>query len=285
MFKSIEFFKGKSRGRAGGGTKLASLAPVILGLVPRIFWLQGTNLVNKLALLLHKCRLREDSWDKPKNDWCWERGFGTFSQSGRSMIEMLGVLAIIGVLSVGGIAGYSKAMEKFKLNKTISEYSYLIQGLVEHLHEIKYLSHDDTQIPIYEYIQAAHLIPETWKLSGQGLTDANGNTVFVFSQNDSLVINFYLGGITNTTGENVTTSFSDKLCVALFQNLGQPLHEAVTLARTSKWGHGSKVIFFYGDAYCGGDKKCLKDATLSEMKEACGICDNTNSWCNFTLEF
>ena len=285
MLKSMNFFSGKSRGRAGGGTKLASLAPVILGLVPRIFWLQGTNLVNKLALLLHKCRLREDSWDKPKNDWCWERGFGTFSQSGRSMIEMLGVLAIIAVLSVGGIAGYSKAMEKFKINKTIEEYSYLIQGLVEHLHEIKYLSHDDTRIPISEYIQAAHLIPETWKLSDPGLTDANGNTIYVFSQNDNLTVNFYLGGITNTTGENVTTSFSDKLCVALFQNLGQPLHEAVTLARTSKWGHGSKVIFFYGDAYCGGDKKCLKDATLSEMKEACGICDNTNSWCNFTLEF
>ena len=40
------------------------------------------------------------------------------SQFGRSMIEMLGVLAIIGVLSVGGIAGYSKAMMKFKINKT-----------------------------------------------------------------------------------------------------------------------------------------------------------------------
>lgn len=49
---------------------------------------------------------------------------------GRSMIEMLGVLAIIGVLSVGGIAGYSKAMEKFKINKVIEEYSYLIQGLI-----------------------------------------------------------------------------------------------------------------------------------------------------------
>ena len=36
---------------------------------------------------------------------------------GRSMIEMLGVLAIIAVLSVGGIAGYSKAMQKFKLNR------------------------------------------------------------------------------------------------------------------------------------------------------------------------
>ena len=38
---------------------------------------------------------------------------------GRSMIEMLGVLAIIGVLSVSGIAGYSKAMEKYKVNKAI----------------------------------------------------------------------------------------------------------------------------------------------------------------------
>ena len=41
------------------------------------------------------------------------------NQSGRSMIEMLGVLAIIGVLSVGGISGYSRAMEKMKINKSI----------------------------------------------------------------------------------------------------------------------------------------------------------------------
>ncbi len=41
------------------------------------------------------------------------------------MIEMLGVLAIIGVLSVGGIAGYSKAMTKFKINKTIEQVSQI----------------------------------------------------------------------------------------------------------------------------------------------------------------
>ena len=37
------------------------------------------------------------------------------------MIEMLGVLAIVCVLSVGGIVGYSKAMEKFKLHKLINQ--------------------------------------------------------------------------------------------------------------------------------------------------------------------
>ena len=40
-------------------------------------------------------------------------------QSGRSMIEMLGVLAIVGVLSAGGIAGYTMAMSTFKANKAM----------------------------------------------------------------------------------------------------------------------------------------------------------------------
>ncbi|MBO5284782.1 MAG: type II secretion system protein [Alphaproteobacteria bacterium] len=47
------------------------------------------------------------------------------NESGRSMIEMLGVLAIVGVLSVGGIAGYSKAMAKFKTNKLIDQVNML----------------------------------------------------------------------------------------------------------------------------------------------------------------
>jgi len=50
-------------------------------------------------------------------------------QYGRSMIEMLGVLAIIGVLSVGGIAGYSKAMTKYRVNKAIEQIT-LIAGNV-----------------------------------------------------------------------------------------------------------------------------------------------------------
>ena len=48
------------------------------------------------------------------------------NEFGRSMIEMLGVLAIIGVLSVGGIAGYSKAMEQFKINKFIDQVSQIV---------------------------------------------------------------------------------------------------------------------------------------------------------------
>lgn len=41
-------------------------------------------------------------------------------ESGRSMVEMLGVLAIIGVLSIGGIAGYTMAMNRYKANEILN---------------------------------------------------------------------------------------------------------------------------------------------------------------------
>ena len=50
-------------------------------------------------------------------------------QSGRSMVEMLGVLAIIGVLSVGGISGYSKAMAKYKLTKAQDQITMLLMNI------------------------------------------------------------------------------------------------------------------------------------------------------------
>jgi len=51
------------------------------------------------------------------------------NEKGRSMVEMLGVLAIIGVLSAGGLAGYSKAMFKHKLNSTIDQITMLVTNI------------------------------------------------------------------------------------------------------------------------------------------------------------
>ena len=50
------------------------------------------------------------------------------NESGRSMVEMLGVLAIIGVLSIGGIAGYTMAMNKLRTNDIVNA---VVQAAVE----------------------------------------------------------------------------------------------------------------------------------------------------------
>ena len=36
------------------------------------------------------------------------------NESGRSMVEILAVLAIVGVLSIGGVAGYTMAMNRYQ---------------------------------------------------------------------------------------------------------------------------------------------------------------------------
>ena len=79
--------------------------------------------MNKLEL----CRFRSTSHP--------ERSEGSFTkffafaqndviyQQGRSMVEMLGVLAVMGVLSVGGVAMYTNAMNKYKANELLNEAS------------------------------------------------------------------------------------------------------------------------------------------------------------------
>ena len=79
---------------------------------------------------------------------------------GRSMIEMLGVLAIIGVLSVGGIAGYSKAMTQFKVNKIIAEANQLIADA--HEYNLKDKSFSIGRLSSEEK-KSLGLCPESWK--------------------------------------------------------------------------------------------------------------------------
>ena len=63
---------------------------------------------------------------------------------GRSMIEMLGVLAIIGVLSVGAIAGYSKAMMKYKLNQHAVAVNMLINNVLSIKDKLEHSGNNST---------------------------------------------------------------------------------------------------------------------------------------------
>ncbi len=49
-------------------------------------------------------------------------------QSGRSMVEMLGVLAVVGILAVSGILGYQYAMRLYRVAETYDEVSVTVSG-------------------------------------------------------------------------------------------------------------------------------------------------------------
>ena len=53
------------------------------------------------------------------------------NESGRTMLEMLGVLAIMGVIMYGAIAGINFGLEMYKINATYNEIQELSKGIVD----------------------------------------------------------------------------------------------------------------------------------------------------------
>ena len=203
------------------------------------------------------------------------------NQFGRSMIEMLGVLAIIGVLSVGGIAGYSKAMEKFKINKMINEYSYLINGLLEYKDNLIKSNPDEGSINLYDFILAVNLVPPSWTTKNTwAMTDTAGNTVKPYLNNKEkfIVLDVFL----STTGKG-TADFAYNSCITLFKDIAKPLSQNfVGIFADSS----ATSIHYEGCLYCHNGKsntKCLSDMTLTEIDEACKKCLNGKSSCKVTM--
>ena len=98
------------------------------------------------------------------------------------MIEMLGVLAIIGVLSVGGIAGYSKAMQKYRTNKTIDQITQVINGVrTLYAHQRNYTGLNNT------VLKKAKILPESAFDSSTSTEARNpfGGSLYVFPNNNS----------------------------------------------------------------------------------------------------
>ena len=212
---------------------------------------------------------------------------------GRSMIEMLGVLAIIGVLSVGGIAGYSKAMEQFRINKAISEYSMLIFGMLEHLDDFKKTTTSMTEnAEVFTVAESLSLVPQSWnKINNLQYADSYGNMIqlwispdYSYDNSAVLTLDFYLGGVTKTSdSKNISANFSAKLCMEIYQKIAIPLHVAAWDANIYKSGGGSFIID--GDSACDGEQKCLTNITLAEIHSICDACTRSSEVCAIAMHF
>ena len=88
--------------------------------------------------------------EKNKQEEKKEKSFG------RSMVEMLGVLAVIGVLSVGGIAGYRMAINRYHANE--------IAQLASLLHQTAMSANGGTGITMAQAYE--QLLPDIHKPAG-----------------------------------------------------------------------------------------------------------------------
>ncbi|MBR2299051.1 MAG: hypothetical protein IJ870_00560 [Alphaproteobacteria bacterium] len=117
---------------------------------------------------------------------------------GRSMVEMLGVLAIIGVLSAGALAGYSRAMAKHKINRTMQQ----MVTIVNNVRTVFY----NSQNPEYPY--------EVFKKEASAMKKAVALNVFpeemIVDRNIPTIQNLYKGDVkivTNDAGKSFEVVF------------------------------------------------------------------------------
>ena len=161
------------------------------------------------------------------------------NQAGRSMIEMLGVLAIIGVLSVGGISGYSKAMAKFKLTKQQDQLSMVLMNIRTAYATSPSYANLDTESAI-----SYNIIPSDMKISDTSAKNAFGG-------------DFKIGTAEDDTHFTITIS-----------NIGQ---EACMSLASSDWGTDGLVAFRVGSTETLSDDDKVSPGSISE---AFGKCEN-----------
>lgn len=194
-----------------------------------------------------------------------------YTQSGRSMVEMLGVLAIIGVLSVGAIAGYSKAMFKYKMNQAADGYNHLIATVIEKIaQDNSAFAGDSNNTLWYTSIFAkAGWLPDYFEPRTDTLNyvhDKFGNNVWIFKNKKKEL------------GIGVQTISQKELCITLF-NLAKEWKG--DLARCNVENNDGSVVYgqFFGNKNCTDEVKCLANVTVNDINAACSPCET--QYCRF----
>ena len=204
-------------------------------------------------------------------------------QSGRSMIEMLGVLAIIAVLSVGGIAGYSKAMQKYKINAAIENHRNIIMSLLQQAPNI---SRANTNVNLNNIVYALELIPQSWDVHFAGQHDAylnddlgNGVVSSYYSDRDAMLYSIAL----NSENETSVNDINYQFCLNYITNIIQPLSDVVIQFSLYRYTVSNDV--YYGKNNCSPNRNCLSQITLSDITNKCKICNTKigNNTCKLNL--
>ncbi|MBQ8870568.1 MAG: hypothetical protein IJ019_04250, partial [Alphaproteobacteria bacterium] len=202
---------------------------------------------------------------------------------GRSMVEMLGVLAIIGVLSVGGIAGYSKAMEKYKLNKHAQSFNFLLNMAIQYSGTVSSSSDytENNNIFYTGTFYKAGLVPDGFELE-------KNSTVFLRDMFDNLVWLFENPSSKSSGLGYEFTSDELNICYNIFNIIKYnsfQLYTVSTDSRDSESQIATSNGILSGDSYCVKDKKCIKDMTINDIDTLCNNCASSHSSCRIFVKW
>ena len=191
------------------------------------------------------------------------------SENGRSMVEMLGVLAIVGVLSVGAIAGYSKAMFKYKLNKMVDQYNQLFGTIAIHREEFIKLSTKTQTYYLYELLKKMGELPDGMTTNGYSARDVFQHGSVLSSAWGTNVL-FKLNLVNNDEGHTTSVELIEN-CRNIYQYLIIPRQDDIAEVYFYYYDESGSGIEdrIYGNKLCAADRKCLKNLSITGIDAVC----------------
>ncbi len=202
------------------------------------------------------------------------------NQNGRSMLEMLGVLAIVGILSVGGISAFSTAMFKHKTIKEVEKYNLFVQDVM--MHKTQILKSGDAMgtsqwVFFTKDVEKLGILPIGWRVKGSQIYDTMGHRFNLYSSIPAR--NIVIGAYLNTTKEQKTDTL---FCTQIWQSFILPNQEWIG----NVWlnGAGGKSGQYYGTHTCTPKKKCLSNITITDIQSFCRSCAE-ETVCNIITTF
>jgi Tfp pilus assembly protein PilE len=193
------------------------------------------------------------------------------SENGRSMVEMLGVLAIIGVLSVGAIAGYSKAMMKYKLNKQAEQINTVINAVARNIHSFDNIQADNNSTtPITKYFTKMGEIPvEMLTSSANYLNDIFKTEIYIALNKTetgakNMAIFFMLDRLKTKSTDNL--EICKNIVLTAKENRDSITYVEVVGDYKSD---SSDVYTVWGDQRCTASRVCLKNISMDNIYTMC----------------
>ena len=191
------------------------------------------------------------------------------NQSGRSMVEMLGVLAIIGVLSVGSIAGYSSAMYKYKLNKQSQQLNQIINTVARYVYSFNDVARTLTTSKNYTeiLIKLGEVPKEMIKANDKNKIYDSFNTgvdFYLYPAEKGQALVHLFPDLTKKSLQNT------EICRNILYVLKENSHIISSVGFVSNYNQdGSKSNHFLGDASCKSGSVCLNNMTMEQINNAC----------------
>ena len=198
---------------------------------------------------------------------------------------MLGVLAIIGVLSIVSISAYSQAMFKHQLNQHLESFSLFLNNAISLLPELQRTATNGV-VTLSKFFNDTSMLPNgmNYYPGNNSVKDVFKNSMQIFYAVTAKTDEYYLSIVIDRDDEKISSrakAICRNVLIAAKENVANIWAVGMRSGNSNDDGYSQSDLG--GGTYnFGGRPKRLADAGLTDFEDVCSSC-SSQRYCSIIL--